>query len=175
MSLPHFECLSRPTELKGLPHYVLDDYAFDFQVADETEATARKGKAGTTSLILGTLQMEVSIESNLCLYVWGYCPFMKWKALAVAPPSSQAGALQVAIDRAFTAGVSVGIEEMISPTPHFNPNTGWFCMGNSETPDDSLVIEFATDTLAAVQAGRLLSLWVKPHNWGDVARRLSWA
>lgn len=172
MSIPKFEILSIPTVLQGRPRYVVEDCAFDFQATDEQEVNERKGGSGTTSLVIGTLQIEVSVDRSLCLYVWGYCPYMKWEVSSGSPPPSRPGALRVVQNTDFVEGVSVGIEEMVPPSSHFNPESGWFCIGNLETPSGSQAVEFATDTLAAVKGGKIVSLWVKPENCVDIAKQL---
>jgi len=158
--------------LLGRPEYAIEDYAFDFEIQKPEEWRGTKGPVNCTSLSIGTLQLELWIEESLCLYVWGYCPHVGWKCSPISRPSSRPGALRVVQDTAFIPGVSVGIEEMVPPTSHFNPESGWFCIGNVEAPRGSQVVEFATDTLAAVRGGKLVSLWVKPENGADIATQL---
>lgn len=172
MAQLHFHIDFGELTLVGRPKYVIEDYAFDFEIVTPAQWQETKGPSSRTSLAIDTLQLELWIEQSLCLYVWGYCPHLGWKCSPVSPPPSRPGALRVVHDTAFIAGVSVGIEGMVPPTSHFNPESGWFCIGNLETPSGSQAVEFATDTLAAVQGGKIVSLWVKPENCVDIAKQL---
>jgi hypothetical protein len=169
MDALRFEILPGFSPVRGHPRYVKEDYAFDFQM-DGGEKESRKGTQGTTSFVVDTLQLEVAVDSSLCLYIWGYCPTGRWKRSPLSPPMAQPGSLRAIHDAPLVPGVSVGLEEMIPVTAWFDPASGWFCMGNNESPAGVQAVEFATGCLAVVLAvGRLSSLWVKPENWKEMA------
>lgn len=168
MNALRFEVLSSPSSVSGRPRYVSEDYAFSFQM-DVGEQEARQGKNGTTSFVVDTLQLEVAVDSSLCLYIWGYCPMGRWKQSSLSPPITHRGSLRASHDKPLVLGVAVGLEDMMPTTAWFDPDSGWFCMGNKEHPAGAEAVEFATGCFAVVVGGQLSSLWIKPENCKDVA------
>jgi hypothetical protein len=164
-----FEACSSQSILKGHPRYVDDDYAFDFKVDPKVKA-AVIGPSGSTSLVIGTLQLEVAIDTMQCLYIWGYCPTQRWEMGLLLPPASHPSALKVCSAIRFARGVSVGLE--VVAKPYFDSRSGWFCIGNKEPAANGLVIEFATNTVAVIVERQLISLWIKPENWNNLAMKM---
>jgi hypothetical protein len=168
-----FETLSSPSPVSGHPLYAGEDYAFNFRM-DLREKENRVGKHGTTSFVVGTLQLEVAVDNPFCLYVWGYCPMGRWERSSLSPPMAQRGSLRASYEKSLISGVSVGIEEMMPANYWFDPDSGWFCAGTTEAASPGAqAVEFASGCLAVVADGRLLSLWVHPENWEEVAGKFS--
>jgi hypothetical protein len=167
-----FEVLSSPSPVSGHPRYVSEDYAFSFQM-DLGELEERQGKQRTTSFVVDTLQLEVAVDTSLCLYIWGYSPMEKWERTSLTPPIAQRGLLRATHDKPLVPAVSIGLEHMMPATAWFDPDTGWFCMGNKVVAAGVEAVEFATGCIAVVADGRLSSLWVRPENWQEVAWRFS--
>lgn len=164
-----FEILRSPSPVSGRPLYVSNDYAFNFQM-DPVEWREHVGVQGTTSFLVGTLQLEVAVHSSLCLYIWGYCPMCGWERIRMSPPRPQHGSLRAIPDPddPLIPGVSVELEDVM-PTPWFDPTSGWFCMGNHNSPTGAQAVQFATGCVAVVSAdGGLWSLWVRPENWKEL-------
>ncbi len=173
MNQPRFEILLGSATVRGHAYYVVDDHAFNFRL-DTNEQKDRKGVGGTTSFVVDTLQLEVAVDSSLCLYVWGYCPLGKWKQSSLTPPSASLGGLRVRYDKPLVPGVSIGLEDMVPTQARFDPCSGWFCMGDDRNVPNAQAIEFATGCIAVIGAdGRLASIWVKPENWKEVASKFS--
>jgi hypothetical protein len=173
MNALRFEILPGVAPVRGHPRYVKEDYAFGFQMEGGGKES-RKGTQGTTSFVMDTLQLEVAVDSSLCLYIWGYCPTGRCKRSPLSPPMAQPGSLRAIHDAPLIPGVSVGLEEMIPATAWFDPTSGWLCMGNNEAPAVAQAVECARGCLAIVLAdGWLSSLWVKPENWQEVAGQCS--
>jgi hypothetical protein len=167
-----FEVLPSASSVNGHPRYVSEDYAFDFEM-DLGEQEQRLGKQDRTSFVIDTLQLEVGVDTSLCLYIWGYCPMGKWGLSSLSPPTARRGLLRAIHDKPLVSAVSIGLEHMMPVNAWFDPESGWFCMGNREVPSGAQAVEFATGCLAVVVDGRLSSLWVRPENWKEVADRLS--
>ncbi len=85
--LLYFEVLSNPTNIDGQSNYDFEDHAFSFQMNRNSEEYQSKN-VHTTSLVLDTLQLEVAVDSCLCLYIWGYFPMGKWRSSPLFPPGS---------------------------------------------------------------------------------------
>lgn len=166
----HFEILSSPSYVCGRPRYVSEDYAFSFQM-NPGEQERWQGKQGTTSFVVDTVQLEVAIDTSLCLYIWGYCPMGRWERTSLSPPGARRGSLRASHDKPLVPAVSIGLEHMIATTAWFDPDSGWFCMGNKEIASEVQAVEFATGCVAVIADGRLSSLWVRPENWKEVAGR----
>jgi hypothetical protein len=66
------------TPLPGLLQYRRSEHSFGFQVADPAEFVDRAGGVETTSVSIGTLQIEVGIGSGAALFVWGLHTNDKW-------------------------------------------------------------------------------------------------
>jgi hypothetical protein len=157
--------------VSGRLRYVFGDYAFDFQM-DVAEQEERCGTQRTTSFVVDTLQLEVAVDTSLCRFIWGYCPIGKWECCSLSPPTTHHGSLRASYQKPLVSGVSIGLEKMVPPTAWFDPESGWFCMGNKRDDAEAEAVEFATGCLAVVVSGRLSSLWMKPENYKDVAEML---
>lgn len=163
-----FKALPAPSPVSGKAYYALDDSAFSFEM-DYKQSEHRVGPQGSASFSIKTLQLEVDIDTSLCIYTWGYCPVGNWKYSLLAPPTAQAGSLQALSAGPMLRGVSVDIEWMVRPQAWFDPTCGWFCMGNKECVVDAIAVEFASGSLGVVADGRLQSLWIKPENCNAVS------
>lgn len=160
-----FEVVRGAPIVVGEPRYVDEDYGFDFVM---NSAERDRLEDTRTSFVTGTLQLEVAISNSRCLYVWGYCPMGGWSRTALRAPVWQRGCLLAHCEKPLIRAVSIGIEDMIPPIPWFDPESGWFCMGEKGCVSDVDAVEFATDTVAVVTGGRLVALWIKPANWREI-------
>ena len=165
-----FEMNLASSAISGVPRYALEDYAFDFYIPSTDKEKLESG--GVTSFVVGTLQLEVAIENSCCLYAWGYCPTAAWSCTTLKCPPAYRGSLHAKCKQPLIPGVSIGIENMIPVMPFFDPQSGWFCMGEKEPIDKAQVVEFASDSLAVICGEKLKSLWIKPKNWREVAGKI---
>jgi hypothetical protein len=168
MEYPHFEMSSTPSPFRGHARYIIGDHAFRFEM-DLDEKVNREGTRGKTSFVIGTLQLEVAVDSCICLYIWGYCPMAGWIRCSLSPPVAQGGALRVTPEEPLVTGVSIGLENMVEANAWFDPDSGWFCMGKKEVPSGTTAVEFATGCVAVLSHGRLSSFWIRPENWKELA------
>lgn len=168
MKIIRFEILSGLPPVMGMPSYAIGDHAFDFQI-DSLQSDMSICSQPTTSLAIDTLQLEVAVDSARCLYIWGYCPMGMWRRSTLSPPTGLPGSLKADPDESLIPGVSVTLGEAALASVWFDPDTGWFCVGEKEAEPSAEVVEFATRCLAVVANGRLSSLWTQPQNWKDVS------
>jgi len=164
MSLPRFEIDSEPYSVVGEPYYASGDYALAFDEKG-SRLDGLKSVGATTSFVIDTIQIEVEIETSLCVYVWGYCPIGSWRRTSLPSLISTPGTLRGTCNDPLQLGVSIGIEAMVSATVWFDSSTGWVCVGRPEPDTGSQTVEFAPHTLAVVNEYRLQSVWVQPRNW----------
>jgi hypothetical protein len=171
MANVRFESLPTISPVAGEPRFVREDHAFEFRMVP-LEKVRVKGPEGTTSLVVGTLQLEVAIYASRCLYVWGFCPIRSWHRADLSTPTANYASLRANCGSPLIPGVSIVLEG-IPATPWFDPASGWFCMGEKESTPDSEAVEFATECVAVVVRGRLASLWIKPDNWKELIGEFS--
>src|ERR1017187_2795429 len=158
MARGKFESDDRLPALAGRLLFVLADYAFNF--VPRPDAIHGIGEVNVTSFLIGTLQLEVNIDRNLCLFPWGYCPTQSWTLCELHPPEGKAGGLRYCADAPLHQGVSVGL-----PTCNvmsYDRTTGWFCAGEPEASGDIQCVEFASDCCAVICNGSLVALWLRP-------------
>jgi hypothetical protein len=172
VEIVRFEALASPSPVRGQLRYVTGDHAFNFWM-DPDEQGARRGNRGTTSFVINTLQLEVAIDTSLCLYAWGYCPVQSWKASSLSSPVPSRGSLRAYPAKPLVPGVSVGLESTTSTDAWFDPASGWFCMGDKDGASHWQAVEFATSCVGVVADGRLSSLWLRPGNWKELAEMFS--
>lgn len=172
MTRLHYSIADEVEHLAGDPIYLRNDHAFDFLPADAAAVRQHAGKLGTTSVVLDTLQLDVGIETGLCLWVHGYSPTTGWNLRSVVPPPSQAGGLRCSAEDGLRQGVS--IRAMVGkPSVYFDTSSGWFCAAATQAwprVDGERAVQIATDTLALVSPDELLALFVRPRNWQDLAQ-----
>lgn len=109
METLRFEILTSPLSVRGCLRYVREDYAFNFRM--DVGEQERFGKGSTTSFVVNTLQLEVAVDSSLCLYVWGYCPMGRWEQSLLSPPIGQTGSLRASHGKPLEHGVAVGLSK----------------------------------------------------------------
>ncbi len=115
-----------------------------------------------TSLSLGTIQLEVDIESRLVLQVWGYHPREAWIPGLVQAPEAVRGGLRVHESTKLARGVSVPITCDTSWVTTFDPASGWLSIHCDDVEPPRTVVEFAESTLAGLSLTRLVALWLRP-------------
>ena len=148
--------------LPGRVVYRAADYAFDFEIQSHKDLSDRVGQHGTTSLLIGTLQIEVSIETGLLLYVWGYCPSTQWSRATVIPAFRKSGCVKLISSNRLEVGISEKYVKIMQWPIVYDDESGWICVGKADQPMGANWIEFATDTIAVVQGTVLYALLLRP-------------
>ncbi len=158
---------TQPQEpIAGEPVYVTEDHAFSFNPKVSPHALEIVGDAGTTSLALGTLQLEVSIRTRRCLWLWGYSPQTGWARARVEAPPAEEGGVQV-LDADLLSGVAIRAASDDAISRVFDRDSGWFALLTSSEPKGKAVL-LATDTVVLVDAGKLAAVYVRPKNWREL-------
>lgn len=150
------------TYLEGRLLYHSDEYSFDFHPKSQLDVISLVGNQETTTLSVGTLQVEIGIATKCILYVWGYHPYLRWNSGALSVPKAQKGCLQATLNLRLMPGVSIPlIEDGHWPTTYDSKN-GWLCVGDRELLPDDSATEFASSTIAVLRKRELVALWLKP-------------
>jgi hypothetical protein len=144
--------------------YQIDSWSFYYE-----EHTCWVPTVDLSTLLIGTLEIEVNLDTNICVYVDGYHHYVTWQLSPLCGPERVPGILKVHTNEPLLCGHGYPIEDMVPDVRWFDPATGWCCVGNKERPTESQAVEFATGCVAVVKNRRLISLWLKPENWQEVA------
>lgn len=147
--------------LPGILIYVQQDHAFDFQPAAPDELSRAAGGKGTASLLVGSLQIEVGVESGRFLFVWGYHPMATWREAQLHAPVACPGAIVLANSN-LEHGISQPLTEVGEWTTVYDRQSGWVRLGPASEAAVEKTIQFAEDTLCELSEGKLVSLWLRP-------------
>jgi hypothetical protein len=146
----------------GLVIYREGDYAFDFHPLDPLHLSERTGDQGVSSLGIGSLQIEIGIETRLALFAWGYCPRQGWKEGHLDVPRIVQGQVQVN-DQPLGRGVSHPVGEEASDwRTTYDIDSGWVRIHRTSSTDSDQLVEIASGTLLDIRNGDLWSLWLHP-------------
>jgi hypothetical protein len=149
--------------LEGQLVYRAYEYSFDFKVGSQPELARRAGSKGTTSLLIGTLQIEVGLETGTALFVWGlHSHSAQWRRDSLSRPLAQPGCVRAVFDEEPIMGVSQGLAEVGEWQTTYDPNTGWICVSSNVHDVFESYIEFAENTIAGLHNGSLVSVWLHP-------------
>ena len=159
----HFKVSYEQPKIKGRLVYRSYDWAFDFEFASQKELNRLRGSEGVTSISIGSLQVDVSIEKRTALYVWGYHPRAVWKEEHILVSPYMPGSVRVISDQPLLRGVAVSLAEIGAWPTVYSSDSGWLCIGRTDVPATSEWVEFATSTVAVIQNGELLSIWLHPE------------
>jgi hypothetical protein len=149
--------------LKGELVYRAYEHSFDFKVESQPDLVHRAGSKGTTSLLIGTLQIEIGIETGAALFAWGlHSHITQWREDRLPTISSQKGCVNVLFDEEPTIGVSQGLAEVGEWQTTYDPSTGWISVSSNEREAADTYVEFADNTIAGLADKQLISLWLRP-------------
>jgi len=149
------------TPLDGVLRYVDSEYSFNFDVGSPVDLSRRAGESGVTSILIGTLQIEVGVASKRALYVGGLHPRSRWAPAELAAPRVSASAAFLDPDRPFAAGVSVAVAPVGAWSTRFDAGSGWIRVAPDATADDA-VAQIAAGILLGERDGQLHSIWLQP-------------
>lgn len=156
--------LPQPYEepLSGSLVYRKPEYSFDFVPTQPEILMTHARDAGTTSIVIGTLQIEIAIASQLLLYVWGYHPTTSWRSGVISRPEAVVTALKLISNEPLIHGVSMPVDASPAWTTIHDPGSTWVQVQQEGGQADTY-FEFATDTVAGLtHEGKLVELLLKP-------------
>lgn len=148
--------------LAGTLRYVESEHSFAFDVGSPVELQDRVGGAGVTSLSVGTLQVEVGIESELVLFVWGLHPSTNWKREFVGQPKPTLAGVRVESAQSLRRGVSLSLAAVGAWDTSFDEKSGWVRIARDPTCASAVEVSVATGVVLGVTDGQLDSMWLQP-------------
>ncbi|WP_448319321.1 hypothetical protein [Streptomyces sp. CO7] len=146
--------------LEGVLVYTESEYGFSFSARDGEALGARLGSRGVTSVVIGTLQLEVDIESGEVLFAWGYLPNVRSVVAELRHPRSVAGRVVVSSDEPFEPGISEGVPGDDWRVTH-DPSSGTVAV-RLNGASGATFVRIADGTVLGLDAGHLVSVWLTP-------------
>lgn len=149
--------------LKGSLVYRQEEHSFDFLLTSNSDIASRLGESGTTSIALGTLQIEIDVQSRQLLFVWGYYPLLKANRVkSIIRPEIVKGGIYLDTGESLTAGASISLAETSDLVTVIDDETGWIQVERSSMKGD-VFIEFASGCVAGLRRAELVSLLLMPQ------------
>jgi hypothetical protein len=148
--------------LEGSLEFDEMEHSFRFTPASPMDLAERVDGDGLTSLLIGTLQVEVAVATGTLLFVWGLHPRASWSERSIGSPTAASGLVRVARREILASGVSLGIADVGVWSTSFDAETGWVRASATDEPDDTQVL-IATDTVLGLRGRHLNSIWLCPE------------
>ena len=146
--------------IRGTLAFVEADHAFDFRLA-EAELPQNMGTKGSTSLLVGSLQIEIDIETGRLMFVWGYHPKATWRQGQVNVSDIYPGEITL-VEPNLEVGISEPFVELGEWPTIYDPDSGWVFLGADPEAEPVEAIEFAQNTVAGLSRDNITALWLKP-------------
>ncbi|MFD8953936.1 hypothetical protein ACFV0B_34355 [Streptomyces xanthophaeus] len=146
--------------LEGVLAYEESEYGFSFSARSGKSLSERLGSEGVASVLIGTLQLEVDIESREALFAWGYFPNFRGVVAELGVPQFILGRVFISSDHSFESGVSY---EVPGDKLHvsYDPSSGWVAICLNDATDAKFV-QIASGTVLGISDGDLVSVWLNP-------------
>jgi len=148
--------------LDGILRYVEEEHSFRFDVASPVDLEVRSGAAGVTSLSIGTLQIEVGVETRLALFAWGLHPRHSWRPGALRVPRLRICGARIETPVPLQRGVSLAIADTGEWSTKFDEGTGWVLTAPDTESVSEQVLLIAKGVAVGITDGALDSLWLHP-------------
>ncbi|MDQ1042010.1 hypothetical protein [Streptomyces sp. V4I2] len=145
---------------EGVLTYSDSEYGFSFDARCDEALSERLGSEGVTSVVIGTFQLELDIESREVLFAWGYLPNVRREVMSSDAPQFTAGRVAISADSPFEPGVSVAVpgdDWGVS----YNPSSGWISIRLRDAAKAEFV-EICSGTVLGIDGVDLVSVWLKP-------------
>lgn len=153
---------STSERLDGTLLYRAAEYSIDFEVKSKAELRKKVGLHGSTSILFGTLQVEVAVDTRELLYPWGMFPRARWGVARLQPPDFTPGGIRLLPGDSLQAGVSHSFPAGDTWQILRDGISGWICVGEPGVALDAVAIEYATDAGLVLKGEHLVSLWLRP-------------
>lgn len=133
--------------------YREEDYSFDVEPLEGS---------GDTSIMINDLQLEIDHEGKI-IYIWGYCPLIKYLETEEYPHKYQPYSLVALLDKPPIPGISYRLNENERWPIYINKKKGWVCIGNPKI-NGKQMIEFVPNCVATLEDQEITAIWLKPKD-----------
>jgi hypothetical protein len=134
---------------------------FRFDVGSPAELTRCAGSNGTTSVAIGTLQLEVGVATKRLLFAWGLHPRTARVTDRLDPPCRLEGEVFIYPDRPLLAGVTIMVAPVGVWRTRYDLENGWIRIEADERADDER-LEIASSVVIGSNNDTLHSIWLQP-------------
>lgn len=152
------------TVLYGELVYRKPEYSVDFICSSTKQLKKKSGSQGYMSLTVGTLQIEVGIETRSLLYPWGLLYLTSFENKALKIPSFKKGTINIDPEEPeLINGISFNIPESNTWKTILDHDSGWIYMGRDDADQkNTSYIEFASGATLGLTGGDISCILIKP-------------
>jgi len=154
--------------LEGDLIYREAEYSVDFISVSPRHLRSRIGCQGCISLTIGTLQIEVGIETKLLIYPWGFLPLVNVKKEKIEIPIFKRGGIKVDLcGLELVEGVSFEVLESGSWKTISDCESGWIYIGGGEALKNVCYYEFAAGAVLGICNGDIVCIYIRLQFFSD--------
>lgn len=135
--------------------------------ADEYSFNSVPTLPSMPAVLIQNLNLTFDIPSRSANDIWGYHNYTQWKKAELKSPASVDGRLILTSEIEYDGIYS--IERADEWETHYDPQTGWVCIGGLETQSyDAFTdkfngcVEFYPNVIAAIKSGECNAVWMRP-------------
>ncbi|MEK7528602.1 MAG: hypothetical protein AAB592_02465 [Patescibacteria group bacterium] len=144
--------------IQGKVIFRSEEYSFDFEP---------RASGGGQSIAINDLQLEFDLETFQILYIYGLCTYcLYWKQSILYPPPASHGKFfaEFMTNKEILPGMSYGYTEPAEWPVYVDFDSGWVCIGQPEVAQKIQAVEFATNSIAVLDNGKLIAIWLRPED-----------
>lgn len=161
--MARIDLVSSPGEAeRGRLEYRTADFSFLFTPASQSDYYWRLFELGGAILSVGTLELEVDVDSGVIRYADGYHPCTQWHAGSVSPGEYREGTVRVIDRQQLISGVAWSVAPVGVWRTVYDRISGWLRISSEATDDDERVL-IASGTVLGLADGTLNSVWLHPE------------
>lgn len=117
------------------------------------------GNSDFSILLGGTyLSLDIDLKRKKALHVSGFSDKKDWIKTSIPAPEAEKGSLYIETTAKLVPGCGTNYDENWK----IYNNKEWICIGDPIFNRAYKHIEFANDTIAVIDDGKLVSVWLKP-------------
>lgn len=148
--------------LEGVLKYSAEDYSLRFELNPLRDRPARLGVSGLASIMIGTLQLEVDIESRLLLFAWGLHPKTLWIDGSGAPHDAHPGRVKVGKGVRLQEGVAIPMSRVGEWSTIYDSKSKWARLTKDFNIPDEIQVTISSGVVIGLRQKYLNSVWMYP-------------
>lgn len=157
-----FDLTDKP--LCGQMIYRESEYSIDFIDYSREEVALRSGGQGCCSLAIGTLQIEVGVETGRLLYPWGLCPLINCEPIYIPIKPIDCGGIYIDTKGLeMVAGTAVEIPGSNLWRMFKDMVTGWICVGDYDMGEKVHLVQFSKSAMISLRDEIAIAVWIRPE------------
>lgn len=145
--------------------YRESEYSLDFICASTEKLKKKSGSQGCMSLTVGTVQIEVGVETGSLLYPWGLLSLVSCERKKIELPSFKEGTINIHLEQGkLISGVSFDIPGSNAWETILDSDGEWIYIGDAKADFKRIsFVEFAAGTVVGISDdGGIFGFFIKP-------------